>query len=166
MHHIAHATHAVPLDFNVSFSSLAALLGSPGQANYAAANATMDEVAQLAQRSGLPHASLQWGAWLGPGMAEVNAAKMKELGMGAIQPAAGSAMILAILARMAAGSIPAQLAVSDFDWQRVQGSSSAKTMGSLLQGLVAKAGTEVWAKENGLANQPTTSCRRRASSAR
>lgn len=136
---LADGMRTLPVRFNVCYSSLAAMLGSPGQANYAAANAAMDELAQQAQRAGLPHSSLQWGAWKGPGMAAVNAAKMKEMGMGAIEPAAGSAMLAGILVRVGnGGNLPPQLAVSDFDWQRVQGTASGRVLGTLLEGLVAK----------------------------
>lgn len=52
----------------VLFSSVAALLGSPGQANYAAANAAIGSFAHGQQSRGLRSQSIQWGAWEGAGI--------------------------------------------------------------------------------------------------
>ncbi len=62
-------TRDLPLDFFVMFSSTAAILGSPGQSNYAAANAFMDGFAAYRHKQGLPATSINWGAWGEVGMA-------------------------------------------------------------------------------------------------
>ena len=58
-----------PLSAVQLFSSVAAALGSGGQANYAAANALLDTAAAGMQQRGLPGMAVNWGAWAGAGMA-------------------------------------------------------------------------------------------------
>lgn len=57
------ATEDKQLDYFVLFSSIASLLGSPAQANYAAGNAFMDTLARYRNTRGLPGLSIQWGPW-------------------------------------------------------------------------------------------------------
>jgi NADPH:quinone reductase-like Zn-dependent oxidoreductase/acyl carrier protein len=80
------------LDFFVLFSSAASLLGSPGQGNYAAANAFLDGLAQHRVAQGLPGLSINWGAWSEVGMAAAQAQRGERIaqnGLGSLSPAEG-----------------------------------------------------------------------------
>ena len=57
------ATAGQPLDWFCSFSSAAALLGSPGQGAYAAANSWLDAFTAWRRSHGLPGTAIAWGAW-------------------------------------------------------------------------------------------------------
>ena len=52
-----------PLDWFCSFSSAAALVGSPGQGAYAAANSWLDAFTHWRRAQGLPATAIAWGAW-------------------------------------------------------------------------------------------------------
>lgn len=79
------------LDFFVLFSSAASLLGSQGQANYAAANAFMDMLAHQRHSEHRPGLSINWGAWDKVGMAASRqSSKIARMaGVGTIQPEEG-----------------------------------------------------------------------------
>jgi polyketide synthase 5 len=64
------ATTTQPLDWFCSFSSAAALVGSPGQGAYAAANSWLDAFTHWRRAQGLPATAIAWGAW-----AEIGRAK-------------------------------------------------------------------------------------------
>lgn len=64
------ATLDCPLDWWVVFSSAASTIGSPGQSNYATANAYAEALAGWRRAHGLPGSAVNWGPWADVGMVQ------------------------------------------------------------------------------------------------
>ena len=62
--HLHQSALSEDLDFFIAYSSVSALLGMPGQAHEAAANAFMDALMQTRRQLGLPALSINWGPWV------------------------------------------------------------------------------------------------------
>ena len=67
--HVQDHAAIMPCASVTAFSSIAVCIMGMGQANYAAANATLDAWVIRMHAAGLPAASTQWGAWSDVGMA-------------------------------------------------------------------------------------------------
>ena len=93
------ATRDTDLAAFVLFSSIAGIIGNGGQANYAAANAELDALAEHRHAAGLPAVSLAWGLWAGDGMGgAVDADRTRTAtGIGALSEEDGLALFDAAL---------------------------------------------------------------------
>ena len=114
------ATLNKPLDFFVLFSSIASSLGSPGQINYASANAYMDALAYFRNEKGLPALSINWGPWAEVGMAAQLTERHRAGGFNAIKPEDGiKAFELALT-----DSHP-NVSIANIDWKLVNDDNQA-----------------------------------------
>ncbi len=105
-------TKDIELDFLVLFSSVASLIGSPGQGNYTVANAGLDAIARYRQSQNLPALSINWGAWGESGMAVKQGVEIK--GLDLINPQAGLAALEELLTTELT-----QVGVISADWQQL-----------------------------------------------
>jgi thioester reductase-like protein len=128
-------TQTLPLDFFVTFSSAAALLGSPGQGNYAVANAFMDALAHDRRSLGLPGLSINWGPWRDGGMAaNLNSRDRDRFAAQGISPIAPE-QGLQVLERALAQNLT-QVGVLPFDWSIFGQQFSAGRIPPLLSALL------------------------------
>ncbi len=106
--------------WQVLFSSVAALLGSPGQASYAAANGSMDALTSAWRGSGTPTTAIQWGPWPDIGMAAGRAglaARAQRSGLGMLTPEQGLAALGGALTPRLPAAAPV-VAAAPISWRR------------------------------------------------
>ncbi|MFB8139761.1 non-ribosomal peptide synthetase/type I polyketide synthase [Streptomyces parvus] len=103
-----------PLEHFVLFASIASLLTTAGQTNYAAGNAFLDALAHHRRARGLPALSLDWGPWATGMIEELGLAEhyLHSRGMSSLSPEAGMAVLERVI-----GQDHAQLVVATVvDW--------------------------------------------------
>jgi amino acid adenylation domain-containing protein len=109
------ATRNLDLRFFTLFSSVAAIFGSAGQGNYAAANAFLDALAAYRKYQGLPALSIAWGPWADGGMAaeleKQNKNRLKKRGMKMISAEVGLEALERVM-----GKHQSQICVLEADW--------------------------------------------------
>ncbi|MGW4059746.1 type I polyketide synthase [Amycolatopsis sp. NPDC004747] len=126
--HLHELTDGHDLDAFVLFSSLTGTAGNAGQANYAAANAFLDALAEQRRAAGLPATSIAWGAWadsLATGSA-VREDRMRRGGVGFLAAEQGIAAL-----RGAVEHDDTTVVVADIDWPRF----AAGRRGPLFEGI-------------------------------
>ncbi|GAA2529842.1 type I polyketide synthase [Winogradskya humida] len=112
--HLHELTADLPLTAFVLFSSVAGTLGTPGQGNYAAANAFLDALAQQRRSAGLRGTSMAWGLWAQPGgmtghLGTADRQRLSRAGLAAMAPRDGLALFDAALAADLPYLVPARL---------------------------------------------------------
>ncbi|MEU1787502.1 SDR family NAD(P)-dependent oxidoreductase [Streptomyces sparsogenes] len=108
------ATRGMDLAAFVLYSSAASVLGNAGQANYAAANAFVNALAEHRHARGLPGLSLAWGMWEATGgmagqLADAERARITRLGIAPLTPAQGLALLDRALAAGHPTPVPVRL---------------------------------------------------------
>ena len=136
--HLHELTAGLGLDAFVMFSSIAGTLGSPGQGNYAAANAFLDGLAECRRASGLPALSLAWGAWarelgMTSDLGEADRARIARRGVRPLSSEEG--LELFELARSADRAVVVPV---DLDLPTLRVHAGAGTLQPLLRGIVAR----------------------------
>jgi NAD(P)-dependent dehydrogenase (short-subunit alcohol dehydrogenase family)/acyl carrier protein len=121
-YHLHRLTKDDELDVFIVSSSVSALFGPPGQANYATANALLDGLVAQRRAHGLPATGVNFGPWAQGGMASsaAAAANISAQGLLPLDPAAALSALAEVIANGTG-----QATVINANWQR-----AAKVLGS------------------------------------
>ncbi|MGW0244974.1 type I polyketide synthase, partial [Micromonospora chalcea] len=134
--HLHEATRGRNLRAFVLFSSAAGVFGTPGQGNYAAANAFLDALAAHRRAEGLPAISLAWGLWqetsdLTGGLGDRDRGRLAGAGVRAMTAAQGLALFDAAVVLDEPAVVPVHL-----DRAALRARAESGTLPSPLRGLV------------------------------
>ncbi|OBI09722.1 beta-ketoacyl synthase [Mycolicibacter heraklionensis] len=121
-------TAGAKLDFFVLFSSAASVLGSPGAANYGAANAFLDALAWHRRAAGQPALSVNFGPWAGLGMF-TNSELHRHFSHYGVEGLSAESYFAALEALLADGASEAM--VLDIDWSRWRPSAQSPLLRDL-----------------------------------
>lgn len=127
------------MDFFVLFSSASALLGQPGQGNYAAANAFLDTLAHYRRAQGRPALTVNWGAWSDLGFANTSggkrlAAHLASMGIESLPPRKA----LEVLRQLLEQNVTQAVAVN-INWPKFRQFFQAGAASPLLSGIAREA---------------------------
>ncbi|WP_410677160.1 type I polyketide synthase, partial [Amycolatopsis sp. cmx-4-68] len=123
--HLHELTRHLDLSAFVLFSSLAGVLGSRGQGNYAAASSALDALAHRRRAAGLPAVSLAWGPWtddgasgaigLGSDLDNEDLRALSRFGVATLPAAEGLALFDVAVVDAAPALVPARLDLVGLD---------------------------------------------------
>ncbi|WP_244167194.1 type I polyketide synthase, partial [Streptomyces mutomycini] len=138
--HLHELTAGLDLSMFVTFSSVAGVFGGPGQANYAAANAFLDGLAQQRRSAGLAATSLAWGPWATTDgmLGRLDGSDVDRMVRSGVMPLAdehGLALLDAALVSPRAALVPVGL-----DLAALQAQAAAGALPGVFRGLVRTSG--------------------------
>jgi len=142
-------TRHLPLSVFVLFSSMAGILGGPGQGNYAAANAFLDALAYHRRTHGLPGLAIAWGLWaqatgMSGELTNVDVARLRGAGMLPLSVEQGLALFDRALT-----SGEALLLAAPLERRTLRAHARAGILPPLLSGLVGRTPRRVSADHAG-----------------
>jgi acyl transferase domain-containing protein/acyl carrier protein len=134
--HLHELTAQIDLDAFVLFSSAAGTLGSPGQGNYAAANAFLDSLSAYRRARGLAGVAMAWGLWeqtsaITGGVREADRLRMGRSGLSAL----ASESALELFDKALALDEPF-VVTAPLDLGHLRAQARAGSLAALLRGLV------------------------------
>ncbi|WP_455566236.1 SDR family NAD(P)-dependent oxidoreductase [Nocardia tengchongensis] len=135
--HLHELTRDLDLGLFVLYSSVAGVLGTAGQGNYAAANAFLDGLAECRRHDGRTATSIAWGLWAsGTGMTghlgDVDTTRLSRGGVLAMSDDQGLALFDAAVAQPRSGVVAARM-----DMTSLAAGARAGMLTPLLEGLLS-----------------------------
>ncbi|TXS58205.1 SDR family NAD(P)-dependent oxidoreductase, partial [Streptomyces sp. t39] len=143
--HLHELTRDADLDAFVLYSSVVATIGNAGQANYAAANAYLDALAQHRRANGLPGQSLAWGLWearsgMSGHLADADVQRMGRTGIAPLPSGPGMDLFDTALAVGDATLVPVRL---DLPGLRARAAREQEPVPAYLRGLIRRPARRV-----------------------